>query len=179
MKELANDLLDFVEEDIDPVPERVRPFIDGMRRALSWLESTILTRPVTRWLVIISTALVGLLAFIDLITLLGAINEPAQIADLVQRWMAEVSLSSAQESLWFAIMTGLKGIVGLSLLVSLIFFIMGKDSRGVGFALAGLLLSITVLDVLLFYFHQFFATLYTLVDFALLAVLNFYNNRYL
>ena len=46
-------------------------------------------------------------------------------------------------------------------------------------ALAGLLLSITAVDVLLFYFEQFIAAAYATVDFLLIAALSFYRQRYL
>lgn len=58
-------------------------------------------------------------------------------------------------------------------------FATGSDRRGVTFAVAGLLLSITLLDVLLFYFEQFVAAAYVLGDFTLIGALEFYSNRYL
>jgi hypothetical protein len=55
----------------------------------------------------------------------------------------------------------------------------GREAQAIPFALAGLLLSITAVDVLLFYFKQFVAAAYATVDFLLIAALSFYRRRYL
>lgn len=179
VRELAAELLDFVRHQADVVPLRRQPLLDGLRLAGAWIERHVLTRPNTRALLIISTALLGTLSLLDLLALLRAIGQPGQAMVLIQVWVARANLMSAQESIWFAVMIGLKGVVGLALIVALAMFALGQDRRGIGFALAGLLLSVTVLDVLLFYFQQFSAALYASVDFALIAALNFYALRYL
>lgn len=179
VRELAAELLDFVRQQADVVPLRRQPLLDALRSVRAWVEQHVLTRPNTRALLIVSTALLGLLSLLDLWTLLRAVGQPEQVAVLLQMWAARVNLTSAQESLWFALMIGLKGVVGFSLMAALVMFALGRDRRGIGFALAGLLLSVTVLDVLLFYFRQFAAALYAGVDFALIAALNFYASRYL
>ncbi len=178
VRELAAELLDFVRHQADVVPLRRQPFLEHLHSAAMWIEEHVLTRPTTRALLIVSTALLSVLSLLDLLTLLRAISRPEQAMVLLQAWIARANLTSAQESLWFAVMIGLKGVVGLSLIVALVMFALGRDRRGIGFALVGLLLSVTVLDVLLFYFQQFAAALYASVDFALIVALNFYASRY-
>lgn len=177
--ELAGELLDFVKHQADVVPARSRPIREWFQRSGQWIRERILTRTATRWLLIVSTALLGLLSLVDFATLIHSIGRPEQIGIILQGWIARGDLSSSQESVWFALMIGVKGIVGLVLIVALAFFILGRDRQGVALALAGLLLSITAVDVLLFYFEQFIAAAYTTIDFALIVGLNFYNRRYL
>jgi hypothetical protein len=69
--------------------------------------------------------------------------------------------------------------VGVALLIALAQMLRGHEERAIPFALAGLLLSITTVDVLLFYFEQFIAAAYVAIDFLLIAALNFYRRRYL
>ena len=179
VSELAGELLGFVRHQADIVPTRPAPIRDWLQRAGRWIGTRILTRSVTRWLLIVSTALLGVLALIDTITLLRSIGQPTQIGTVIQGWVARGDLTSAQESAWFALMIGLKGIVGLALIAALVFFVLGRDRQGIALALAGLLLSITAVDVLLFYFEQFMAAAYATIDFALIAGLNLYSRRYL
>ncbi len=179
VQELANELLDFVQHQADTVPRRATPVWDWFRKVGRWIERHILTRQKTRWFLIVSTALLALRSFVDLASLWQLAGGPGQADLLIQGWIARGNLTTAQEGVWFAVMIGLKGLVGLVLIGALIFFALGRDSQGIAFALSGLLLSITVINVLLFYFHQFVAALYAAIDFVLIVGLSFYNSRHL
>ncbi len=178
-RELAADLLNFVQTQADTVPARPHPVRDWLAGAGNWIAANVLTLNVTRWVLILSTAGVAIVSLADLVTLLRSVGDPAQIALLVQGWIARAGLSTARESVWFALMIGIKGIVGLALIISLAYFAAGNDARGVDWALGGLLLSITTLNVLLFYFKQFLAAMYAVADFALIGGLSFFKDRYL
>jgi hypothetical protein len=178
MRELAEELLEFVREEADTIPASSSRLVRWFWSATGWMETHALTRTNTRWLLIISTALLGIFSLLDFAALARALNNPQQMEVLLQAWVARGNLTSLQESIWFAVMIGLKGIVGFSLIIALVMFLLGHERRGVGFALAGLLLSVTALDVLLFYFQQFLAAMYATIDFAMIVALNFYANRY-
>lgn len=177
--ELAEALLVFVREQADVVPARHTPLRDALRDARCWIESTLLTRGVLRALLILSTALLGLLSLVDLAALLRGLGDPQQMSRLVQGWAARASLTSGQEATWFVLMIGLKAVVGVALLIALVQMLRGHEEQAILFALAGLLLSIAAVNVLLFYFAQFVAAAYATVDFLLIAALNFYRRRYL
>ena len=132
-----------------------------------------------RALLILSTALLGLLSLVDLAALLRGLGDPQQMNRLVQGWAARASLTSGQEATWFVLMIGLKAVVGVALLIALVQMLRGHEEQAILFALAGLLLSIAAVNVLLFYFAQFVAAAYATVDFLLIAALNFYRRRYL
>lgn len=176
---LAQTLLDFVQHRADTIPLRTNPLVKGWKRARAWLEAHVLTRQVTRWLLIISTVLLAGLALVDLFSLIRAMSHPGQMAALVEGWIARGDLTSRQETLWFAVMLGLNGVVGLALIVALAHFVAGRDETAIDFALAGLLVSITIVNVLLFYFEQFIAAGYVAVQFAFIAMLEFYATRHL
>ncbi|HEC21687.1 MAG TPA: hypothetical protein ENI95_02080 [Chloroflexi bacterium] len=179
VRELAKELLEFVQHQADAVPVRSSPLEESIRRAVRWVDSHLLTPTATRWLLIGSTAFLTLLALLDIVELLHAIGHPDEISRFVQEWIVEVSLTSAQETVWFVVMLSLKSIVGLALLIALALFAFRRDEAAISFALGGLLLSITLVNVLLFYFKQFTASVYAMADFTLIAGLNFYKRRYL
>jgi hypothetical protein len=179
VRELAVALLDFVQTQADVVPARHTPLRDALRSARHWLESSLLTRGVLRALLILSTALLGLLSLLDLAALLRVLGDPQQMDRLVRGWVARASLTSTQEATWFVLMIGLKAVVGVALLIALVQMLRGREERAIPFALAGLLLSIAAVDVLLFYFAQFIAAAYVTIDFLLIAALIFYRRRYL
>lgn len=176
---LAEMLLDFVQNEADTIPHQQHWLPATWERGRRWLGEHILTRQVTRWLVILSTLFLAALALLDFISLVRVFSLTRDAGPLIEEWITQGNLASEQEALWFAMMLGLKGVVGVSLVLALAMFATGNDQRGVTFAVAGLLLSITLLDVLLFYFEQFVAAAYVLGDFTLIGALEFYSNRYL
>ncbi len=178
VRELATELLEFVTTQADTVPARSAPLRDTLNRAAGWVETHLLTRQTTRILVIFSLALMAALALGDLISLANAARDTSRVESLVQAWATSRNLDSVTELTWYALLTGLEGVVGVVLLIALLLFLFGRDERGVTFALAGLLLSITALDVLLFYFAQFAAAIDVTINFLLILTLNFYNLRY-
>lgn len=179
VRELAGQLLDFVQRQADTIPERTTRLQRWLRKAGQWLETHLLTRSTTRWLLIVSTLLLAALSLIDATSLITSAGQPERVAQVVEGWIARRNLTSAQEALWYAGMIALKAAVGLTLVISLVLFALKKDRHGITLALVGLLLSITALNVILFYFEQFLAALYAITDFAVLAGLNFYNRNFL
>jgi hypothetical protein len=69
--------------------------------------------------------------------------------------------------------------VGVLLLIATVLMIMKKSARGITIALFSLLLSLSILDMLLFYFEQFSSVLTVLFQFALLYGVMYYRRNYL
>jgi hypothetical protein len=73
----------------------------------------------------------------------------------------------------------LEAAVGLLLIVGAILLLLRRERLGAFLAYFGLLISLTVLNLLVFYFDQFSAILVALVQFSLLMGLIIYRQRYL
>jgi hypothetical protein len=73
----------------------------------------------------------------------------------------------------------LEVLVGLLLLASIIFFLVGKKRVAVNLGFFGLLISLAVLDMLLFYFEQFSTILIVVFQFILLFGFMDYRRKYL
>jgi hypothetical protein len=69
--------------------------------------------------------------------------------------------------------------VGLLLFVSAILLAMGKKRPAINLGYLCLLISLTVLDMLLFYFEQFSTVIIVLVQFLVLFAIIYYRRRYL
>jgi hypothetical protein len=76
-------------------------------------------------------------------------------------------------------MLGLGGVVGLLLIVAGTLLAIGREQRGSSLGYLGLLLSLTAVAPINFYFSQFAAVIGALVQFALLMVVILYRRRYL
>jgi hypothetical protein len=76
-------------------------------------------------------------------------------------------------------MLGLGGVVGLLLVVAAILLVIGRERRGSSLGYFGLLLSLTTVAPINFYFSQFGAISIALAQFALLRGVSLYRRRYL
>ena len=76
-------------------------------------------------------------------------------------------------------MLGLGGLVGLLLMVAAILLAIGRERQGSSLGYLGLLLSLTAVAPINFYFSQFGAVSNALVEFALLLGVVLYRQRYL
>ncbi len=76
-------------------------------------------------------------------------------------------------------MLGLGGVVGLLLMVAAILLAIGRERRGASLGYFGLLLSLTTVAPINFYFSQFGAISVALAQFALLMAVVLYRRRYL
>jgi len=76
-------------------------------------------------------------------------------------------------------MLGLGGVVGLLLIVAVTLLAIGREQRGSSLGYLGLLLSLTTVAPINFYFSQFAAVISAMVQFVLLSGVILYRRRYL
>lgn len=179
VSELATALLKFVREQAEVIPDQPRRLQASWRQAQTWLQEHILTRSRTRWLLMISTGFLAISSLLDLVSLITSIGQANEIDALFEGWVARFSLTGGQVDSSLIAMIVLKGVVGLLLLGALALFAIGLDRYGITLALSGLLLSITLFNVLLFYYVQFVAAIPVIIDLVLIAGLKFYSQRHL
>jgi hypothetical protein len=80
---------------------------------------------------------------------------------------------------WFETRIGLEGSMGIILLVAAGLLAIGRDRRAVMLAYLGLLISLTIVNLLLFYYDQFSTIFNAIIQFIILLGLLRYRNRFL
>jgi hypothetical protein len=88
-------------------------------------------------------------------------------------------LDSPSSMVWFQVRLGLQAAVGLTLLISAMLIIFGKDRNGITLSFLGLLLSLSTVNLLMFYFDQFSTIISAIMQFILLLIVLYYRHRYL
>jgi hypothetical protein len=78
----------------------------------------------------------------------------------------------------FEARVGLEGSVGIIVFIAVILLIIGKERWAVTFAYLGLLLSLTIVGLLLFYFNQFETIINSVIQLLLLLAVIRYRNKY-
>ncbi len=169
MTRLAQVLLDFISSPtLQLAPEHPNIFIRMLRRLRAW-ESRWLGPRRLKVVLTVGLILVGLSAFIELITVLLAALEPGSFLEQLTLELARQSEVHSITSLnWFFVRLTLEGVIGLLLLFASVLLILGRNKRGNQLGYIGLLFSLTIVNLLVFYFDQFGNIFLTLVEALLL-----------
>jgi hypothetical protein len=176
---LANVLLDFLASpDLHVVPH-VPGFGERCLKQVQAFETRWVKRRRLKAALTGALGALGLLAVAKLVSLTIAAFSPTFLEQMVNERVALDQVRSASGMGWFSARLALEGSVGLLLLVAAVLLIVGRERRGVQFGFFGLLLSLTAVNLLVFYFDQFSTIFTAMVQFGLLLGVLYYRRRYL
>jgi hypothetical protein len=94
------------------------------------------------------------------------------------RFTPEIQVSSIATSYWFLGRLLLELFVSLMLLASAILLLARQVNRGLSYSYYSLLLSLTVVNLLVFYFNQFSTIIPALIQFTLLLLVIYYRRHF-
>jgi len=102
------------------------------------------------------------------------------LSDLLKIFiMQESNISGAISLNWYWIMIILNLIAGILLLMGLVAFLRTKDNTAITLGIIALIITLTFINTLSFYFHQFSILLNSIVTFFALLALQRYRDRFL
>ncbi len=176
---LANELLRFLAVESLYLVPRVPNLWERWMGRLWALETRWVRQRRLKAVLAGGLASLGALALADLAQLLWSVRSPELLQHVLANLIAGSRIAAASGLSWFLAHVALQGVVGLLLLIAAGFLVAGQDRRGIRLGYLGLLLSLTAVDLLVFYFDQFSAILPALIQFGLLLGMLFYRRRYL
>ncbi len=176
---LAEALSAFLTSDAIHTTPDVPDFWVRWRNRLRAFEAEWISRDRLR--MILTGGLLGLsvVALAELAQFLWALREPDHLQSMVNDLVVTSQISPASGLGWFYARLILEGIVGIMLLVAAILLVVGKEPRGIQYSIIGLLLSLTTVNLLVFYFEQFSTIITAIIQFLLLLGVIHYRKRYL
>jgi hypothetical protein len=181
LQHLAAALLNYVESgSLQVLPDRMT-FLEKINaKARAW-EEKYLRRPVLRAVLIGGMAALGAFSLVRFIPLAAAAfgYENQALQRRLEALLRSGLLSSSGNLDWFSAWLALEGSIGLLLILSAVLLAFGAERRGANLGYLSLLLSLTVVDLLLFYFDQFSSIISALVQFLLLLGVLYYRRRFL
>ncbi len=178
LKRLATELLEFLDSDAVRLVPQQAPYLSGFKeRGRSFEEKYVNKQRLT---VSLAGGLIGLglVSLWNMVRALPIGAQPTSLENMLIR-LVEAGQLRGQASLnWFAARLALEASVGLLLIISGILLVASKNKLGASIAYLGLLLSLTTVDLLVFYFDQFSTILTAGVQFGLLLLLGYYRERF-
>ena len=167
LAQLAVGLLQYLErEDIHLVVE-IPTFWQRLINRWTALETRYVTEKRIRALIIGGLFGLGINSFYSTVLALTA------------RFTPEIPISAQGTVYWFFARVGLDGVVALMLIVSAIFMLFGQVQRGLSYSYYSLILALTTVNLLVFYFNQFSTIIPALVQFTLLLLVIYYRRHFL
>lgn len=176
---LATHLLEFVQdENLTLVP----PSSTIWEKITAWwskAESHWISR--TRVKAVLAGGLIalGLVAIYKMYLALPLGPSPTSLEHIIQQLMSSGQLTGNGSLAWFSAWLALETSVGLLLIVSGGLLLAGQDNFAVSLGYLGLLLSLTTVNLLVFYFEQFSTILSAIIQFSILLGLGYYRRRYI
>jgi hypothetical protein len=181
LAKLADSLLAFVESDaVTVIPDRSRLPEWLVTRWRRW-EDRWLTRTNARRVLLVALALLATNAFLQTTVLLALIfNQTAVTGSILIQFFEANPLVRGLNSLnWFVVSIALEFLMGVLLALAALLMLRRMDGAAVRVGTAGLLISLTVTNILKFYFNQFSVVAESLVLFLVLLALFRYQDRFL
>ncbi len=176
---LAERLIDVLNHDqLQLVPDRQDP----VERFLAWLEAVeVRWFSRTRFRAILIGGLLGLgvLAAIGLTRLVLALPAPESLEELFLDLFQRGQVTSVRGLNWYAARLALEGSVGTLLVLAGVLMLLGREQFGVALGYLSLLLALTTVNLIVFYFDQFSTILTAGVQFLLLLGVIRYRRQYL
>ncbi len=173
---LAAGLLTYLDsKGINVVPTRSTLMEQWSHRLSVWQQKILKKNPL-RIALMVSFVFLGLGSFIELIVLIAA---PSQSILLVRTMLSEENVSTHIGTSWFVTRIVFEGIAGAFYTVSALLFALRQDRKAVAAGYYGLIMSLTVVNILIFYLAQFKAVAATMSQLILLLGLLHYRHYFL
>jgi len=182
------------EPDLSNLAEIIREYFNSENRALAPQDPTFLERirigfrqfeesHVSRsWLR--TGIIIGLLgwaawSFISPISYFSSVKDPAQFQSLFDQLISQRLITNASGLTWFQAKVLMEGSTGTIALLAAVLLAAKKDKTGIWLGIADMLVVLTVVNLLIFYFDQFSTILLAAYQFILFSVLLRYQKRFL
>jgi len=174
----ARELLRFIQSNQAPLVDYKPGFGEKITGKLLELDARWLTRRRFKAILIAGLGTMGLWAAMDLINSMQVFFSPGQIEEFLLNLIRLGRLTGSTSLVWLQMTISLQAGCGLVLLLGTILLILGKDARAVRISFFGLLMFLTMADLLKFYFDQFSTIGPAFVQFTLLLLLINYRRRF-
>jgi hypothetical protein len=120
----------------------------------------------------------AVMAIADLVRLLSGARVPENLALWLEEVIRLTPVSDLRGLLWFLTRVGIESTVGLMSLGGGLLLLAGKEAWGLTLAYYSLLLSLTVVNLIVFYFEQFSTILPAAIQFLLFLGVMHYQRRF-
>ncbi len=177
--ELAVNLKHYLEDNRSRVVPENPIFIDRIRIALQRFEKKYLHSKRFKQVVIVGLIAWGAWALVSPIGYLLISRSAPQLNAFIDQLINNRLVRNASGLNWFEARVLIEGSVGVLSLVAVLFMLFKAEKQGVMLAIITLLVTLTVVNPLVFYFEQFSTFIVAILQFILMILLIRYRKLFL
>lgn len=179
-KRLAEALLAVIDSDTITISSTSPNLWQRIMAQVEKFEQRFLNERRYRFLLVLGLAVAGVGSLVELVLFAAALFSPEVLEELVSGLLlSSNSFDNPLSVTWFLILIVLNGITGVMIILGGGLLFIGRSRLGSEISFLGLLIALTTVNLLLFYFNQFAAVGTTLWQFTLLVALLRYRVKYL
>lgn len=168
LSQLASSILAFFESENVKLIEDKLSVHERIELRLQAFEKKVIKKPIFKMFLAISVAILGISSLGNTAILLKIAVSQAYFQELLQTLLKDQVVTGNTELTLFLLRLFLETVVGVLLVVSTYFWIVQNDKKAILFGSFGLLVSLTTINLLAFYFDQFRAVFGSLVELIIL-----------
>jgi len=178
-RHLADELLHFVESEKVTTIDRRYFFTDHIYFKFIQFRKKYFSRRNIYVLIILSTLILSGYLFIYPFRFFWSISSIEAINDVIKPYIQSQLITPASGLDWLTARVILEAMIGLILLVSSILLIFKKETLGISLAYLGMILLITTLNLLIFYYDQFSSIGLATIHIVILLLIIYYRTHFL
>ena len=175
---LAEELLQFIQSKHIPIVQREQSWFARLLESLRSFEERWLTRGRMRVILLGGLGALGIWALRDLTLLLLETESYKYLIQVLVDQITHGRVTGTTSLAWLTAEIALKAALGLALLSGIGFFLVKREEQGIRLIFFVLLLFLTVVNLLEFYFEQFSTIVPAIVQLLLLLLLIHYRRRF-
>jgi hypothetical protein len=176
---LAEELLQFVQSKHIPIAQRRQGWLARLLASIRALDQRWLTRGRMKAVLLGGLGVLGIWALRDLTLLLLDNKSYAYLIQVLVDQITHGRVTGTTSLAWLTAEIALKAALGLALLAGIGLFLANREEQGIRLLFFVLLLFLTVVNSLEFYFEQFSTIVVATVQFLLLLLLIHYRKRFM
>jgi hypothetical protein len=179
LSQLASSIQTYFDSDKKRLVPSDPTFLEKWKLAIQKFEKQHLSRKRVKTIILSGLLIWAAWSLISPIGYLAATRDPSQV-QLILNQLIEQKLITNQSGLtWFEARVLLEGGTGAIALVAAFLFFIKREKAGIWLGIADMLLVLTIVNLLIFYFDQFSTILLAAYQFVLFSFLIRYQRRFL
>lgn len=175
---LAEELLQFVQSKHLPIVQRTQSWYARLLESLREFDQRWLTRGRMKAILLGGLSVLGIWALRNLTLLLLDTESYEYLIQVLVDQITHGRVTDTTSLAWLTATIALKAALGLALLVGIGIFLAKREEQGLRLLFFVLLLFLTVVNLLEFYFEQFSTIVPATIQFFLLLLLIHYRRRF-
>lgn len=176
---LAQNILNYFESDKKRLVPKDPTFLEKIQLDFQHFEAVHVSRK--RLKVATILGLIGWAAWsvFSPINYFSSVKDPIQLQYLIDQLINQRLITNASGLTWFQAKVLLEGGTGLLAIISALLISLKREKAGIWIGIADMLVALTIVNLLIFYFDQFSTILLAAYQFILFTILLRYQRRFL